>query len=77
MTKMSNNAIITVIVPAYNVYFFEKNGFSHIQTIIRNIPNKRLPSKTNPSNVVGGVQVNTMTKEYIVILKKNLEAKLF
>lgn len=57
--------------------FFERNGFSHIQTIIRNIPNKRMPSKTNPSNIAGGTQVSTMTKEYIVILKKEKLIKLF
>lgn len=57
--------------------FFERNGFSYIQTIIRNIPNKRMPSKTNPSNIAGGTQVSTMTKEYIVILKKEKLIKLF
>lgn len=57
--------------------FFERNGFSHIQTIIRNIPNKRMPSKTNPSNIIGETQVSTMTKEYIVILKKEKLIKLF
>lgn len=50
--------------------FFERNGFVHLKTIIRNIPNKRLPSKTIPSNKKNGEKVSTMTKEYIVILKK-------
>lgn len=50
--------------------FFERNGFTHIKTIIRNIPNKRMPQKTNPSNGKGGPKVSTMTNEYIVILKK-------
>ncbi len=51
-------------------FFFEKEGFVHLKTIIRNIPNKRLPSKTVPSNEKFGKKVNTMTKEYIVILQK-------
>jgi len=48
---------------------FEKNGFEHQETIIRDILNKRMPSKASPSNRVGG-QISTMTKEYIVIMKK-------
>ncbi len=48
---------------------FEKNGFEHLETIVRDIINKRMPSKASPSNRVGG-QISTMTKEYIVIMKK-------
>ena len=48
---------------------FERNGFKHIETIIRNIPNKRMPSKNSPSNVAGKID-KTMTKEYIVVLQK-------
>lgn len=50
--------------------FFEQNGFNHIETIIRNIPNKRMPSKNSPSNVIGQKD-ETMTNEYIVIMQKN------
>ncbi len=49
--------------------FFEKQGFSHIETIIRNIPNKRMPSKNSPSNITGKKD-QTMKNEYIVIMKK-------
>ncbi len=49
--------------------FFERNGFKHIKTIIREIPNKRMPKKNSPSNVVG-VTDRTMNYEYIVILQK-------
>ncbi len=48
---------------------FCENGFDYIETIIRNIPNKRMPSKNSPSNVPG-VLDTTMKNEYIVILKK-------
>ncbi len=50
-------------------YFFERNGFEHMETIVRAIPNKRMPSKNSPSNVVGATD-STMKYEYIVILKK-------
>ncbi len=49
--------------------FFEKNQFQHIKTIIRGIPNKRMPKKNSPSNTAGITDV-TMNHEYIVILKK-------
>jgi tRNA G10 N-methylase Trm11 len=49
--------------------FFEKNGFKHIKTIIRKIPNKRMPKRNSPSNVVG-ITETTMNYEYILILKK-------
>jgi DNA modification methylase len=50
--------------------FFERNGFSHIQTIVREIPNKRMPIKNSPSNTAGETDL-TMKNEYIVILIKN------
>ena len=49
--------------------FFERNGFKHIKTIIREIPNKRMPKKNSPSNIAG-VTGTTMNFEYIVILQK-------
>jgi len=49
--------------------FFANQGFSHIETIIRNIPNKRMPSKNSPTNVIGKKD-ETMNNEYIVIMQK-------
>jgi DNA modification methylase len=49
--------------------FFERNGFRHIKTIIRRIPNKRMPKKNSPSNIPG-ITDTTMNFEYIVILQK-------
>jgi DNA modification methylase len=49
--------------------FFENQGFEHIETVIRNIPNKRMPSKNSPSNVVGKTG-ETMSNEFIVIMQK-------
>ncbi len=44
-------------------------GFEDIKTIIREIPNKRIPTKNSPSNLTE-ITDKTMNYEYIVILKK-------
>ena len=49
--------------------FYERNGFKHLKTIIREIPNKRMPKRNSPSNLAG-VTDTTMNFEYIVILQK-------
>jgi len=48
---------------------FEKFGYEHIVTHVRDILNKRMPSKASPSNAKGG-QIPTMTQEYIVVMRK-------
>jgi hypothetical protein len=48
---------------------FKVNGFQHIETIIRRIPNKRMPLKNSPTNVKGEKD-STMNDEYIVVMKK-------
>lgn len=53
----------------FTAEMFEKNGFKHNVTIVRNIPNKRMPLQTSPTNKKGD-KVNTMNKEYIVIMTK-------
>jgi len=52
-------------------YFFEKEGFSHFNTFLRTIPNKRMPSRNSPTNIAGKTE-ETMSKEYIVVMKKEL-----
>ena len=49
--------------------FFESNDFKHLETIIRNIPNKRMPSQNSPSNIPGQTST-TMKNEFIVICEK-------
>ena len=49
--------------------FFQRNGFRPIKTIIRAIPNKRMPKLNSPTNITG-VTDTTMNYEYLVILKK-------
>ena len=48
---------------------FEHLGHEHLETVIRNIPNKRMPSENSPANRAGDTSP-TMTKEHIVILRK-------
>jgi DNA modification methylase len=48
----------------------ERMGFSLVDLFVRNIPNKRMPSKNSPTNEVGKLE-ETMCKESIVVLKKN------
>ena len=68
---VGNRTVKSVQIPLdyFTAEIFEDSGFKHEQTIVREIPNKRMPSKTSPSNKVGE-SVNTMSNEYIVILKK-------
>jgi len=49
--------------------FFERQGFKHVQTIIRDISNKRMPAVNSPTNIKGRTE-STMRSEYIVVLKK-------
>jgi hypothetical protein len=47
----------------------ENIGFACEDIIVRNIPGKRMPSKTSPTNITGALE-DTMTKESIVLLRK-------
>lgn len=51
------------------VSFFEQNGFTHIDTFIRSIPNKRMPAKNSPTNEPGKIDT-TMLSEYIIVMRK-------
>lgn len=57
------------------VDFFEANGFVFEQEFLRAIPNKRMPLKNSPSNLAGHIQ-KTMTKEYIIVMRKATTAEL-
>ncbi len=48
----------------------QKIGFTCEDIFVRNIPGKRMPIKTSPTNIAGELE-ETMTKESIVILRKN------
>lgn len=48
----------------------EEIGFTCEDIFVRNIPGKRMPLKTSPTNIVGALE-ETMHKESIVVLRKN------
>lgn len=54
---------------AFIVSAFRQHGFIHKATIVRNIPNKRMPKKNSPSNVAGETST-TMHEENIVICQR-------
>ncbi len=49
--------------------FFAAEGFEYITTHHRLIPNKRMPLRNSPTNA-SGVLDDTMTREYIVVMRK-------
>ncbi|MBA2084203.1 Adenine-specific DNA methylase [Dehalococcoides mccartyi] len=50
-------------------HFFESQGFTYVNTFNREIPNKRMPLRNSPTNV-SGLLDETMSKEFIVVMKK-------
>ena len=48
---------------------FRQHGFVHKTTIVRNIPNKRMPKKNSPSNIAGETST-TMHEENIVVCQR-------
>ncbi|MHA1875182.1 MAG: DNA methyltransferase [Promethearchaeota archaeon] len=61
---------ITLPTDEITVEMFRMNGFNHVETIKRKIPNKRMPLKNSPTNVTGKKET-TMNYEYIVIMRNN------
>ncbi|BFP42468.1 site-specific DNA-methyltransferase [Flavobacteriaceae bacterium GF1] len=49
--------------------FFEAHGFGHVETLSRNISNKRMPKKNSASGVKGK-KTPLMNKELIVVMQK-------
>ena len=68
---VGNRTVKGVQLPTdqFTAWAFEKSGFKYLKTFLRDIPNKRMPSKNSPSNKVGK-KVSTMHKEYLVVLRK-------
>lgn len=68
---VGNRTVKGIQIPLdfFTAEMFENYGFEHETTIVRNIPNKRMPSKTSPTNKAGA-KVSTMSHEYIVIMTK-------
>ncbi len=68
---VGNRNVKSVTLPTDEITkdFFEAENFRHIETIVRNIPNKRMPSKNSPTNVTGKTG-ETMSSEFIVVMQK-------
>jgi tRNA G10 N-methylase Trm11 len=68
---VGNRKVKGVVLPTDGAIkdFFESHGFVHVNTFTRAIPNKRMPSRNSPTNVAG-VLDSTMTREYIVVMKR-------
>ncbi len=60
---------ITLPTDEFVIFAFGKHGFTHKETIVRNIPNKRMPIKNSPSNVAG-ITSTTMREENIVVCQR-------
>ena len=68
---VGNRRVKSVTLPtdAFIQYAFGKYGFEHEETIVRNIPNKRMPLSNSPSNIPGKTDT-TMREENIVICRR-------
>jgi len=68
---VGNRKVKGIVLPTDEItkFLFENQGFEHIETVIRNIPNKRMPSKNSPTNIAGKLDT-TMNNEYIVVMRK-------
>lgn len=68
---VGNRRVKGVMLPtdAFIVSAFRRHGFIHKETIVRNIPNKRMPKKNSPTNVAGETST-TMHEENIVICQR-------
>ena len=68
---VGNRSVRGITIPTDEITkdYLESNGFKHIETVIRNIPNKRMPSENSPTNITGK-KASTMKNEFIVVCKK-------
>ena len=60
---------VTLPTDAFIVSAFRRHRFIHKATIVRNIPNKRMPKKNSPTNVAGETST-TIHEENIVICQR-------
>ena len=68
---VGNRRVKGVVLPTdeFVVDAFRQHGFVHKATMVRNIPNKRMPKKNSPSNIAGETS-KTMHEENIVICQR-------
>ncbi len=67
---VANRRVSGVLLPTNDAIkcFFEEYNFEYIDTFTRIIPNKRMPLKNSPSNIMGKTE-ETMNKEYIIVMR--------
>ena len=68
---VGNRRVKGVVLPTdeFVVDAFRQHGFVHKATMVRNIPNKRMPKKNSPSNIAGET-ATTMHEENIVVCQR-------
>ena len=68
---VGNRTVKGVQLPTdqFTAWAFVNAGFEYVTTHIREIPNKRMPSRNSPTNIAGKTS-KTMHNEYIVVLRK-------
>ena len=71
---VGNRTVKGVHLPTdqFTAWAFVEAGFEYVCTHVRDIPNKRMPSRNSPSNVAGQTST-TMHHEYIVVCKKKFD----
>ena len=71
---VGNRRVKDIVLPTdeFVVSTFGKHGFLHKETIVRNIPNKRMPKKNSPTNIAGQTST-TMHEENIVICQRTTQ----
>ena len=69
---VGNRRVKGVMLPTdeFVVETFRQHRFVHKKTLVRNIPNKRMPKKNSPSNIAGKTS-STMHEENIVVCQRN------
>jgi len=69
---LGNRTVKNVTIPTDEILveMFERFEFGHMETIIRDIPNKTMPLKNSPTNEPGKVE-KTMWNELIVIVERS------
>lgn len=73
---VGNRRVKEVMLPTdeFVIFAFRQHGFMHKETIVRNIPNKRMPKKNSPSNIAGETAI-TMHEENIVVCQRKTHTK--
>ena len=68
---VGNRRVKGIMLPTddFVVDSFRQHGFLHKATVVRNIPNKRMPKKNSPSNIAGETS-KTMNEENIVVCQR-------